>query len=329
MPSLVRSKLKLKNRKKSKAIEQFLNRRDMNENTKSKYVTECPPSPDMVNDKDQMDELFQICSNLTVLIDTQLVRLDLIDDLYKERYQADLINRLNHNGMQSLPNFIHRLCKDLTTVNFNMVPHIALKKGEFVQNYLKRVNDVLYSLQRGNDYCPVPVAIFEHEYRESYGAGAFLDLDFVARECNGIRKTRRAFDREFLELNLLFVLGNEIVEVLNKRGGVVLMTSLISNYKSVTGKNLDPTNYGFDNLENLINELNLFVKISGKKKSVVLRSIHNQMSERMNPNRQSVEQEEETEYATADDNNARDRVPCSNYQRQNTTPDVIVETHQK
>jgi len=97
----------------------------MNENTKSK---ECPPSPDMVNDKDQMDELVQICLNLTVLIDTQLVRLDLIDDLYKERYQSDLINRLNHNGMQSLPNFIHRLCKDLTTVNFNMVPHIALKR---------------------------------------------------------------------------------------------------------------------------------------------------------------------------------------------------------
>ena len=162
--SKIRSKLKLKNRKKSEATPQFLNRNEMNENTKdNEYGVECS-SPEKVNDKDQMDELVQICKNLSVLIDTQLVRLDLIDDLYKERYQSDLINRLNHNGIQSLPNFIHKFCKDLTSVNFHMIPHIALKRGEFVQNYLRRVNYVLYSLQRGNDYCPVPVAVFKSEY---------------------------------------------------------------------------------------------------------------------------------------------------------------------
>ena len=72
------------------------------------------------------------------------------------------------------------------------------------------------------------------------------------------------------------MLGNEIVEVLNKRGGIVLLTNLIETYKLVTGKNLDPTNYGFDKLENLIEELDLFVKMMGKKKSVVLRIVHKQ-----------------------------------------------------
>ena len=61
------------------------------------------------------------------------------------------------------------------------------------------------------------------------------------------------------------MLGNEIAEVLNKRGGIILLKNLIETYKSVTGKNLDPTNYGFDNLENPIRELDLFVKNTGKK----------------------------------------------------------------
>ena len=129
----------------------------------------------MVDDKDQMDKFIQISTNLTLLIDTQLVRLDLIY-MYNEIYQADLINILSINRIQSLSVFIQKLCKDLTTVNC-----IALRKGEFVQHYLKRVNDVLYSIQRGNDYCLVPVPIFEHQYRESYGIEAFLDLDFVMR----------------------------------------------------------------------------------------------------------------------------------------------------
>ena len=64
-----------------------------------------------------------------------------------------------------------------------MVSHIVQRKGEFVQNYLKRVNDVLYNLQKGNDYSPVPVPIFEHEYRETHGISAFLDLDFLTSEC--------------------------------------------------------------------------------------------------------------------------------------------------
>ena len=330
--SKIRAKLKLKNRKKSEATQEFLNQRDMNENTKDdKYGTESP-IPDMGDDKDQMDELSQISTNLSLLIDTQLVRLGLIDDLYKERYQTDLINRLGHNGIQSLPNFIQKFCKDLTTVNFNMVPHIALRKGEFVQNYLKRVNDVLYSLQRGNDYSPVPVSVFEQEYRERYGTVAFLDLDFVARECSGIRKTSRAFDREFLELNTLFMLGNELVWVLGKKGGIIQFTNLIGIFKAVTGKNLDPTNYGFDNLEDLIRELDLFVKVTGKKKSVVLSSIHSQLTERMNLNRASAERDEESEYATADDSNVGEGMrgaASSHIYRHNIEPDIIGETHQR
>jgi len=321
--SKIKSKLKLKNRKKSEATPQFLNKH-RNANTQDDDSDQ-----EIVADKDQSnlkkDNLSQISTNLYLLIDTQLVRLDLIDHLYKERYQADLIDILSDNGVQSLPNFIQEFCMDLTTVNFNMVPHIVLRKGEFVQNYLARVNDVLYNLQKGNDYCPVPVPIFEHEYRETHGIGAFLDLDFVTRECSGIRKTSRAFDREFLELTLLFMLGNEIVEVLSKRGGVLLLSNFIGTYKAVTGKNLDPTNFGFDNLENLIKKLDLFIKPTGNKKSIVLSSIHKQLYQRENQNRQRFERENESEYATADENNVIEGA-STNAQAHNTKPDIIGET---
>eukprot|EP00092_Neocalanus_flemingeri_P020179 GFUD01021849.1.p1 GENE.GFUD01021849.1~~GFUD01021849.1.p1 ORF type:complete len:408 (+),score=105.75 GFUD01021849.1:138-1226(+) len=207
-----------------------------------------------------------------------------------------------------------------------MVPHIVLKKGDFVQNYLKRVNDVLYNLQRGNNYCPVPVAVFEHEYNETHGIGAFLDLDFVTRECMGIKKTRRSHNREFVELTLLFMLGNEIVEVLNKRGGILPLDNFTGNYKSVTGKNLDPTNFGFDNLENLIKELDLFVKITGQKKSIALRAIHDQLSQQVNLNREGGEPEIESEYATADDSNIVEGA-ASNRHTRDIKPDVIGQTN--
>ena len=103
--------------------------------------------------------------------------------------------------------------------------------------------------------------------------------------------------------------------MLNKRGGIILL--------SETGKILDATNYGFDNLE-----LNLFVKITGKKKSVVLQSIHNKVSEQMNQNRQSTEREEESEYATADEVNAMDGASALfPLHRHNIKPDIIGETH--
>ena len=102
---------------------------------------------------------------------------------------------------------------------------------------------------------------------------------------------------------------------------------MIGTYKSVTSKNLDPTNYGFDSLENLFRELDLFVKITGKKKYVVLRTIHNQMSDRMNQNRQSTEREEESEYATADEVNVMEGASGSS--RHNIKPDIIGETHQR
>ena len=124
------------------------------------------------------------------------------------------------------------------------------------------------------------MTIFEHQYRESYGIGALLDLDLVKREYKGIRKTCTEFDREFLELSLVFMLGKEIVEVLNRMGGIVLLTNLIGSYKSANVKNLDPGKYGFDKLENLIGELDLFVKLTGKKKSVILRSVHEQLADK-------------------------------------------------
>ena len=77
--SKIRSKLKLKNRKKSEATPQFLNQTDRN-NSAIK-------DPMLDHSNFQMDKLVQISTNLTLLVDTQLVRLDLIEDLYKERYK--------------------------------------------------------------------------------------------------------------------------------------------------------------------------------------------------------------------------------------------------
>jgi hypothetical protein len=141
--------------------------------------------------------------------------------------------------------------------------------------------------------------------------------------------TSRALDREFLELTSLFMLGNEIVEVLIKRGGILPLENIYENYKSITGKNLDPTIFGFDNLENLMKKLDLFVNIIGKKKSIALRSIHNQLAQRVNQNRDRVEQEiVESEYATADENNSVEGAGAtSNIHSNNVKPDIIGETN--
>ena len=53
--SKIRSKLKLKNRNKSEAIQQFLNLRDKSENTKEATCESERPPPNMVDNKDQMD----------------------------------------------------------------------------------------------------------------------------------------------------------------------------------------------------------------------------------------------------------------------------------
>ena len=148
----------------------------MNENTKQDCESECP-SPDMADDKDRTDKLSQISTNLTLLIETQLVR--------KERCQADLIDILSVNGIQSLPSFIQELCTDLTAPNFNMVLHILLRKGEFVQNYLKRMNYVLHNIYRGMITFQYQSLYLNVNIEKVMESGLFLT--FVTRECSGIR----------------------------------------------------------------------------------------------------------------------------------------------
>ena len=80
-----------------------------------------------------------------------------------------------------------------------------------------------------------------------------------------MRKTSRAFGREFLEITSLYMVGNEIVEMLIQSGGILPLENVYNTYKLRTGKNLDPTNFGFDNLESLMKALDIFVKIIGKK----------------------------------------------------------------
>eukprot|EP00090_Calanus_glacialis_P034747 TRINITY_DN5870_c0_g1_i1.p1 TRINITY_DN5870_c0_g1~~TRINITY_DN5870_c0_g1_i1.p1 ORF type:complete len:557 (-),score=143.26 TRINITY_DN5870_c0_g1_i1:159-1727(-) len=311
--SKIRSKLKLKNRKKSKATPQFLNQ--IKDSKDYDSANEGRPS---------MNKLVQISTNLTVLVDTQLVRMDLIDNLYKERFKEDLRSNLLDNDINK---FISEYCKDLTTVNVNMVPHVVLRKGEFVQNYLKRVNDVLYNLLKRNDYSPVPVHVIENEYKEVHGSEAFLDLDFVTKECVGMRKTSHAFGREFFEITSLYMLGNEIVEMLIQRGGILPLENVYNTYKLRTGKNLDPTNFGFANLESLMIALDIFVKIIGKKKSIALTTIQEQLDQRVIQQRYNTEQAIESEDGTADENDVEQVHGSNNIRTNNMTPDVVVETN--
>jgi len=306
--SKVRSKLKLKNRKKSEATREFLN-----QNEKPKDYDDTDPL--LV-----MDKLVEISRNLTLLIDTQLVRLDLIADLYKEKFDEDLRSIILDNDITK---FINEFCTDLTMVDFNMVSHIVLRKGEFVQNYLNRVNDVLYVLQKENDDSPVSLSLFENKYRAIHGSQAYLDTNFAMRECPGIKKTSRAFGREFIELSPVFILGNEIVEVLTRRGGIIPIENIYGYYKSATGKNLDPTAFGFESLEKLLKNLDMFVKIMGKKKSIALKSIHVQQTERVIQQRSNPEQNFESGAAIEEEGDGTK----TEMKRKNKTPDIIGEAN--
>ena len=80
-------------------------------------------------------------------------------------------------------------------------------------------------------------------------------------------------------------------------------------------------------MENLIKELDLFVKITGKTKSIALRSIHNQLTQRvLSQNRQCAERE--SEYAAADENIVLDGA-ASILRTHNIKPDVIGETNEE
>ena len=82
-----KTKLKLKNRKKSEATAQFRHEVGLEEEDEEdeEDIGGAGSGGGLIEDNHLCS---QIASNLTELISTQLIRLDLIDHLYKERYQA-------------------------------------------------------------------------------------------------------------------------------------------------------------------------------------------------------------------------------------------------
>ena len=140
-----------------------------------------------------------------------------------------------------------------------------------------------------NNFCPIPVNEFEETYRREYGEETFLDLELAARQCQGICFERHQ-DLDFINLTKHFRLGNEIVEIVRSRGGLVSLDSLLGAYKSQTGRNIDPTSYGFSSLEQLISSYQSLLSLTGRN-TVVLRSLsHQLMSGRAEPKPDLVSQ---------------------------------------
>jgi len=262
MHTKMRSKLKLKNRKKSKATEGFLKKSLIND-----VDSEQQTSPDNNDSDDQHENLVceKIRDNLIQLINNhQLLRLNLIIHLYTECYQTDVERALREES------------------KWSGEPHVVTKHGTFVQQYLTRVNQVLYKCLKNNNYGPnlVSVPQLRKTYKETYGHEAFLDIDLVVGAGLGV-KYHPGSDQQgqqLLHLNNHFILGNEIIDVLEERGGIVPLDSFLGAYKSFTDKNLDPTEFGFNSVENLISNLHWLVSMRGR--SVVLKSLDNQMETR-------------------------------------------------
>ena len=140
-----------------------------------------------------------------------------------------------------------------------------------------------------NNFCPIPVNEFEESYRREYGEETFFDLELAARQCPGICFERHQ-DLDFIDLTGHFRLGNEIVEIVRGRGGVVSLDSLLGAYKSLTGRNIDPTSHGFSSLEQLISSYQCLLSLTGRN-TVVLRSLTQQlMSSRAEPKPDLVSQ---------------------------------------
>ena len=134
---------------------------------------------------------------------------------------------------------------------------------------------MLYNCLKRNNFCPIQVNDFEESYRREYGEETFLDLELAARQCPGLCFVRHQ-DLEFIDLTPHFKLGNEMVEIVRSRGGVVSLDSLLGAYNSVTGRNIDPTSYGFSSLEQLISSYQLLLSLRGRN-TVVLRSLSQQL----------------------------------------------------
>ena len=125
----------------------------------------------------------------------------------------------------------------------------------------------------------MPVTQLRKTYKETYGHEAFLDIDLVVGAGLGVKYHSLSSDhhqgQQLLHLNNHFILGNEIIDVLEERGGIVPLDAFLGAYKSFTDKNLDPTAFGFNSVENLISNLHWLVSMRGR--SVVLKSLDNQI----------------------------------------------------
>jgi len=214
------------------------------------------------------------------------VRLKLLNHFYLERYQGDLVSPAPSPAR--LARLISRQCRNLIIISFNKELHVVTKNGTFVLSYLARLHQVLYNSLKRNNFCPIPVKEFEESYRKEYGEETFFDLELAARQCPGICFERHQ-DLDYIELTKHFRLGNEIVEIVRSRGGVVALDSLLGAYKNVTGRNIDPTSYGFSSLEQLISSYQLLLSLTGRK-TVVLRSLSHQLMSRAEPQPDLVSQ---------------------------------------
>ena len=117
--------------------------------------------------------------------------------------------------------------------------------------------------------------MFERRYKESHGNTAFLDIDLIIENLPGVRV--QPSPPIAIEINAHFILGNEIVEVVKSRGGVVQLDSFYAAYKSSTAKNLDPTTHGCASLEALIAGYDHLLSLRGR--SIILKSVDNQLTE--------------------------------------------------
>ena len=135
---------------------------------------------------------------------------------------------------------------------------------------------MLYNSLKLNNFCPVPVKELEQSYKQEYGEETFFNLELVARQCPGVCIVRHQ-DMDFIDMDKHFRLGNEIVEIVRSRGGVVPLDSLLGAYKSVTGRNIDPTSHGYSSLEQLISSYQLLLSLTGRN-TLVLRSLSQQLT---------------------------------------------------
>ena len=129
---------------------------------------------------------------------------------------------------------------------------------------------------KDSNYNPVSDEQFVNIYRASFGPESYLDIDLMISECSGVRSVSGHSCTQ-LELTPHYILGNEIVEVIQRKGGVVQLDSFLGAYKSLTNKNLDPTVHGYNSVENLIlSYSDLLLAVHGR--TIMLKDVEHQIS---------------------------------------------------